>query len=213
MRHPKLVLNDLRYRAFLFRELPERRLKLRSRLLRPYLKRRFATLGENVIIGRFRILKGAHKISIADGVIIYPDCSVSVEQSAWDADGPRIEFGRLSILQSNVTMTCAESIVLEDYASVGTNSLISDNDHIVDGSHDSVLFTPIKTAPVRLGRGAWVGHNCVILRGVTLGEHCIVGAGSVVTKDVPAYAIAVGSPARVIGQVPHPGAPREDALT
>ena len=54
---------------------------------------------------------------------------------------------------------------------------------------------------VRIARGAYIGVNAIILPGVTVGEGCIVGAGSVVTKDVPAYSVAVGNPARVIRKV------------
>ncbi len=54
---------------------------------------------------------------------------------------------------------------------------------------------------VHVGRGAYIGVNAIILPGVTVGEGCIVGAGSVVTKDVPPYSVAAGNPARVIRKV------------
>jgi acetyltransferase-like isoleucine patch superfamily enzyme len=54
---------------------------------------------------------------------------------------------------------------------------------------------------VRIGRGAYIGVNAIILPGATVGEGCIIGAGSVVTKDVPPYSVAVGNPARVIRKV------------
>jgi len=54
---------------------------------------------------------------------------------------------------------------------------------------------------VRVARGAYIGVNAIILPGVTVGEGCIVGAGSVVTRDVPPYSVAVGNPARVIRKV------------
>jgi UDP-2-acetamido-3-amino-2,3-dideoxy-glucuronate N-acetyltransferase len=53
----------------------------------------------------------------------------------------------------------------------------------------------------RIEKGASVGANATIVAGVTLGEYCLVGAGSVVTKDVPAFALVVGNPARIIGRV------------
>jgi len=56
----------------------------------------------------------------------------------------------------------------------------------------------ITCKPVHIGKGAWVGAGSTILPGVTVGKHAIVGAASVVTKDVPDYAVAVGNPARVI---------------
>ena len=55
-----------------------------------------------------------------------------------------------------------------------------------------------RVAPVRIGRGAWIGQNVVISPGVTVGPLAIVGANAVVTRDVPAGCIALGTPARVV---------------
>ena len=52
--------------------------------------------------------------------------------------------------------------------------------------------------PVNIGDYAWIGMNCLILKGVTIGEGAIIGAGSVVTRDVPPFCLAAGSPARVL---------------
>ena len=54
------------------------------------------------------------------------------------------------------------------------------------------------TKPIVIGDNVWVGANCVITAGITLGKHVIIGGGSVVTKDVPDYSVAVGNPAKVI---------------
>ena len=51
-----------------------------------------------------------------------------------------------------------------------------------------------------IGDGSWLGHGAVVLTGVTIGKHVVIGANSVVTKDIPDFSVAVGSPARVIRQ-------------
>jgi len=56
----------------------------------------------------------------------------------------------------------------------------------------------VSTAPIVIEDEAWIGANVVVLAGVTIGKHCIIAAGSVVTKDVPPYSVAVGNPARVL---------------
>jgi acetyltransferase-like isoleucine patch superfamily enzyme len=56
--------------------------------------------------------------------------------------------------------------------------------------------------PVKINDRVWIGFNSIILKGVTIGEGGIVGAGSVVTKDVPPYTIVAGNPARVIREIP-----------
>lgn len=59
-------------------------------------------------------------------------------------------------------------------------------------------WTVVKTAPIHINDKAWIGMNAIILKGVTIGEGAIVGAGSVVTKDVPPWTVVAGNPARVV---------------
>lgn len=62
----------------------------------------------------------------------------------------------------------------------------------------AVPVSGVSKRPVRIGHGAWIGDSVIVLPGVTIGDGAVIGAGSVVTKSVAAYAIAVGNPARVI---------------
>ena len=61
-------------------------------------------------------------------------------------------------------------------------------------------MTGVQTCALPICHGVWCGYGAIILKGVKIGNGAVIGAGSIVTKDVPAYAIAVGNPARVIGQ-------------
>ena len=63
-------------------------------------------------------------------------------------------------------------------------------------------WTHVKIAPVKIHSKAWIGFNSIILKGVTIGEGAVVGAASVVTKDVPAWTVVAGNPARVIREIP-----------
>ena len=86
---------------------------------------------------------------------------------------------------------------------IGDGSLIGHNTTIATLNHD---FNPDKRAnlhpgPVKIGKNVWIGSDSTILPGVEIGDGAIIGAGSVVTKNVPANSIAVGSPARVIKQI------------
>lgn len=64
-------------------------------------------------------------------------------------------------------------------------------------------WKPVKTKPVKICDDAWIGMNVIILKGVTIGEGAIVGAGSVVTRDVPSWTIVAGNPAQVVKQIEH----------
>jgi putative colanic acid biosynthesis acetyltransferase WcaF len=86
---------------------------------------------------------------------------------------------------------------------IGADATIAQEAYLCTGTHD---FTSpalaLLTAPIHVGRGAFVGAHSLILPGLSLGEGCIIGAGAVVTRDVPPYAIVAGNPARVIGRRP-----------
>lgn len=87
---------------------------------------------------------------------------------------------------------------------IGKNVLIADKVYISDNLHSYEDITlPISKQPIKqlksviIGDGTWIGENVCIL-GVSIGVNCVIGANSVVTKEIPDYCVAVGSPARVI---------------
>jgi acetyltransferase-like isoleucine patch superfamily enzyme len=87
---------------------------------------------------------------------------------------------------------------------IGANCLFGEGVSIHDENHDSTPGdTPIskralRTAPISIGSNVWVGAKATILPGVTIGDWAVIGAGAVVTRDIPPYSVAVGVPARVI---------------
>lgn len=83
---------------------------------------------------------------------------------------------------------------------LGEGSTIAQEAYLCTGTHDfSSPALPLQTTPIRIGKNAFVGARALVLPGVKIGDGAVVGAGSVVTRDVPADAIVAGNPARVIG--------------
>jgi acetyltransferase-like isoleucine patch superfamily enzyme len=92
-----------------------------------------------------------------------------------------------------------DSVVIEDDVMFAANVFVADGTHAYDTVAVPYKYQGVGTpSPIRIGRGAWIGQNAVITPGVTIGEMAIVGANSVVTRDVPARTIVGGVPARVV---------------
>jgi acetyltransferase-like isoleucine patch superfamily enzyme len=91
---------------------------------------------------------------------------------------------------------------------VGARTLIAPNCSFYSGRHPLDPFVrngtkgPEDGAPIKIGEDCWIGGNSIILPGVTIGKGVTVGAGSVVTKDVPDFVVVVGNPARILKKIP-----------
>lgn len=111
------------------------------------------------------------------------------------------------ILGDNVYMQQGAVVSAHNRVEIGTNSGFAEYVSVHDNNHgrgsDDVSFRTVEhpSAPVVIGRNVWVGAKATITMGVTIGDNAIIAAGAVVTRDVPAGAIAGGVPARVIGHV------------
>jgi acetyltransferase-like isoleucine patch superfamily enzyme len=141
-------------------------------------------IGENVTHGRgFRVGRGVI-ISAPHGL----------------AFGDFVAVGPRSVIQVNGSVG--------DFTLIGMHvQIVGREDHAIDEVGVPMLRStwvadrePRERDGVDIGRDVWVGASSVILSGITIGEGSIVGAGSVVTRDIPPYSIAVGNPARVVGQ-------------
>ena len=103
-----------------------------------------------------------------------------------------VTIGSGVTVMNGALMMAAGGITIEDKVMIAANvQLISNN-------HDPYVRDVITCRPILIKYGAWVGAGATILPGVTVGKYAIVGANSVVNKDIPDYAVAVGSPAKVI---------------
>lgn len=97
------------------------------------------------------------------------------------------------------TICCAENITIGNHVTVGANTTITDTDfHPLDPVERKLHPAEAKTAPILIEDDVFIGMNCLILKGVTIGKGSIIGAGSVVTRSIPPGVVAAGNPARVI---------------
>ena len=103
-----------------------------------------------------------------------------------------VKIGKNVNIMNGVLMMSAGGMTIED------NVRIAANVQLISNNHDPYDRYVITCKPILIKEGAWIGAGATILPGVTVGKYAIVGANSVVSKDIPDYAVAVGTPAKVV---------------
>jgi hypothetical protein len=160
----------------------------------------FARFGEGSRILLPTRLSGTRHMSIGRKVLIGAGSWLIVPEQR--APGPNIVLhDRVRMNQTSIS--AVERVEIEYAVAIGRGCYISDHSHGFSDPHLPVRDQPLeRIAPVLIKTGAWLGHNCVVLPGVTIGRGSVIGAGSVVRSDVPDRTVVAGSPARIIRELP-----------
>lgn len=113
--------------------------------------------------------------------------------------GHHVHFGKNVYANFNLTMVDDTHICVCDYTMFGPNVTVATAGHPILPELRQQGYQ--YNAPVRIGKNCWIGGGVVIVPGVTIGDNVVVGAGSIVTKDLPDNCIAVGNPCKVLREV------------
>lgn len=113
--------------------------------------------------------------------------------------GKHVHFGKCVYGNFNLTLVDDTHIYVGDYTMMGPNVTIATAGHAILPELREQQYQ--YNAPVHIGKCCWIGAGAIILPGVTIGDNVVVGAGSVVTKDLPSNVVAVGNPCRVLRPV------------
>jgi len=173
--------------------------------------------GSNVVFGQNVTIRHPHKVRIGSNVVIDDNCLIDAkgDSNGGITIGSGVFIGRNSILSckngdiaiadgANIGFNC--EVFSASRVSIGRDTLLAAYCYVIGGDHDfsdpsaAVLEQGRRSAGVTIGAGAWLGAGAKILDGVTIGDRAIVGAGAVVREPVGDGAIAVGIPARIVGQ-------------
>lgn len=147
---------------------------------------------------RFRFLNGIKSLflrwvcgaTIGKRVVYYP--------GIWIFTGRNLVVGDDVDLAYGVLLTTDGGVTIGDRTLVGYGTKILSSNHVIPPAHGRIFSSGHDKAPVTIGRDVWIGANAIILPGVTIGEGAVIAAGSVVTKNVPAWNVVAGVPAKLV---------------
>lgn len=133
------------------------------------------------------IMQKKSKIIATGKFYFYTGCKVVVRENA------KLILGDGSFINVDSKVYCKKQIEIGNNTFIGEEVIIRDTDeHSLDKKNYE------NTKPIKIGNHVWIGMRCMILKGVTIGDNCIIAAGSIVTKDIPNNCLVAGNPAKII---------------
>jgi len=132
---------------------------------------------------------------------------VLLEPGVWITapDPARVRIGSGTFLNQGVMIAAAGLVEIGEHCMLANGCMVTDADHRFDDPDRPVPWQGFTSkGPTRIGANVWLGAHVVVTGGVTIGERCVIGANSVVTRDVPAFSVAAGAPARVLRSIDDP---------
>lgn len=149
------------------------------------------------VLPRFRLLNSIKKIylmvvgaKIGKRPVFY--------HNVWISPGKHLIVGDDVDFALGVIVSTAGGVEIGDRVLIGYNTCILSTNHNIPKARGRIFFAGHSKSKISIHNDVWIGANCTILPGVTIGEGSVIAAGSVVTKDVPQYAVVAGVPAKII---------------
>lgn len=151
-------------------------------------------------IGSRLNIKGYKDFHLGTGSTVGKDCRIScISGYSKGIYKPSVNIGSKVYIAYHFTALSAAPITIGDNSLLASGIFITSFNHGMNPEYtESYGDTPLEVGAVKIGRGCWIGENVIITPGVTLGDRCIVAAGSVVTKSFPAYSMVGGIPAKIL---------------
>jgi acetyltransferase-like isoleucine patch superfamily enzyme len=144
---------------------------------------------------RVDIPRNHRRIFLANGVAL--DEGVTLLVIGDDGPEKKIAIGENTYINRNSFIDASEQIRIGRGVGIGPRCYITDHDHGTE-PNIPVMDQPLISAPTTISDGVWLGAGCIVLKGVTIGKNTVVGAGSIVVRDLPPDIIAEGRPARAV---------------
>lgn len=150
--------------------------------------------GKGIYIGKGNKIIGGKNINIENNVSIRPYGFIACNENA------KLSIGENTDIGNRVRICVANKIEIGKNVLFGPNVFIADQDHEYRNPDIAIMYQGVKIHEkgIEIGDDSWIGINSVIVGSIRIGKHCVIGANSIVNKNIPDYSVAVGSPAKVI---------------
>jgi acetyltransferase-like isoleucine patch superfamily enzyme len=136
------------------------------------------------------------RLDIGKGTLLEPGCWITI------GDEGRVRIGEGTFCNLGTMIASQHEVTIGDHVMFANHCFVSDASHRYDDPDKPVTWQGFESkGPTRIGSNVWFGVNCVVTSGVTIGERCVIGANSVVTRDLPDGVIAAGTPAKVLREI------------
>lgn len=131
-------------------------------------------------------------IKIGDNLRVLRNCTLNT------IEGGKLEIGDNVYVGEGTNISAYVHIRIGNYVTMGPHNIITDFSHDYRNPETPIRLQPWIGKPIIIEDDVWISSNCTILPGITLGRGAVIGAGSVVTKNVPPYAVVGGAPAKIL---------------
>ena len=160
----------------------------------------FGSYGKDVYIESGVVINRPRFVQVGNHVRIKRNTSINLHPRDKKSKEILLFLGDHVIISEGCFISACNRLVIEENVGVSPNVMIIDNSRILGNVGLPSKEQDLKIGYVHIGADSWIAYGACILPNVTIGKHCIIGALSVVNKDIPPYSLAVGSPARVVKQ-------------
>ena len=158
----------------------------------------FGSYGKDVYIEPGVVINRPRYMHIGDRTFIKQHTNITIHPADKKSKEGMLFLGKHVTISQGCIISVFNRIVLEDEVGMAPYGCILDNTRKPTDVTRPLQEQDLEVGFVHIGEGSWLGYNVIVLPNVTIGKHCIIGALSVVKKDIPPYSMAVGSPARVV---------------
>lgn len=164
----------------------------------PFFKKKFSRFGKNAVVAHPSNIPNPEFVRIGENTVILGNSRIQVYNGLTGLCA-NVTIGTNCYIGAGLSVLAGANVSIGDSVLIASDVFIGSENHGMNPESETpYMDQPLVCKPVVISDGCWIGEKACVLPGVSIGKKCVIGAGSVVTKDVPDFSIAAGNPAKVM---------------